>query len=109
MMICGCVTTGKDKNPTSEAKETNDENKIYLNELAKNQEYIQKLEKMNSDYIQENLNLLDELELAIQKEKEETYNEGFEHGKKIATDELIKNGYVIVKLEDLQKLGLWEE
>jgi len=49
------------------------------------------------------------LEMSIQKEKIEEYNKGVIDGKKTAIDELTQNGYVVLKIEDLKKLGLWEE
>jgi len=109
LFLSGCATLGKGEASTYDAKEKIQEQIVHLNYLAKNEEFIQKVDEKLVFRLDGMASLLDELELAIQKEKIEEYNKGVVDGKKAAIDELTQNGYVVLKIEDLKKLGLWEE
>lgn len=108
-LLSGCASLGKGEVSTYDSKEQIKEQIVHLNYLAKNEEFIQKVDEKLVFRLDEIASLLDELELAIQKEKIEEYNKGVLDGKKASIDELIQNGYVVLKIEDLKKLGLWEE
>lgn len=109
--ILGCKTTApiSPKNPNIENKELNAKQQVYLNNLTKNAEYFRKV----NDKIVLNLKfmggLVDELEQAIVREKIQEFNRGVIEGKRVAQQELIEEGYVLLKIEDLKKLGLWKE
>lgn len=109
LFLSGCASLEKGEASTYDAKEQIKEQIVHLNYLAKNTEFIQKVDEKLVFNLDGMANLLDELELAIQKEKIEEYNKGVVDGKKAAIDELTQNGYVVLKIEDLKKLGLWEE
>lgn len=108
-LLSGCASLGKGEASTYDSKEKIKEQIVHLNYLAKNEEFIQKVDEKLVFRLDGMASLLDELELAIQKEKIEEYNKGVADGKKASIDELIQNGYVVLKIEDLKKLGLWEE
>jgi hypothetical protein len=109
MFLSSCATLEKGEASTYDSKEQIKEQIVHLNYLAKNEEFIQKVDEKLVFRLDEMASLLDELELAIQKEKIEEYNKGVIDGKKASIDELIQNGYVVLKIDDLKKLGLWEE
>jgi PBP1b-binding outer membrane lipoprotein LpoB len=109
LFLSGCASLEKGEASTYDAKEQIKEQIVHLNYLAKNEEFIQKVDEKLVFRLDGMASLLDELELAIQKEKIEEYNKGVVDGKKAAIDELIQNGYVVLKIEDLKKYGLWEE
>ena len=109
LFLSGCASLERGEASTYDAKEQIKEQIVHLNYLAKNEEFIQKVDEKLVFRLDGIASLLDELELAIQKEKIEEYNKGVVDGKKVAIDELIQNGYVVLKIEDLKKLGLWEE
>lgn len=109
LFLSGCASLGKGEDSTYDAKEKIQEQIVHLNYLAKNEEFIQKVDEKLVFRLDGMASLLDELELAIQKEKIEEYNKGVVDGKKASIDELIQNGYVVLKIEDLKKYGLWEE
>ncbi len=108
-LLSGCASLEKGEASTYDSKEQIKEQIVHLNYLAKNEEFIQKVDEKLVFRLDGMASLLDELELAIQKEKIEEYNKGVVDGKKAAIDELIQNGYVVLKIEDLKKYGLWEE
>ena len=109
LFLSGCASLGKGEASTYDSKEQIKEQIVHLNYLAKNEEFIQKVDEKLVFRLDGMSSLLDELELAIQKEKIEEYNKGVVEGKKAAIEELIQNGYVVLKIEDLKKYGLWEE
>lgn len=109
LFLSGCASLERGEASTYDSKEQIKEQIVHLNYLAKNEEFIQKVDEKLVFRLDGMANLLDELELAIQKEKIEEYNKGVVDGKKAAIDELIQNGYVVLKIEDLKKYGLWEE
>ncbi len=109
LFLSGCATLEKGEVSTYDAKEKIQEQMVHLNYLAKNEEFIQRVDEKLVFRLDGMASLLDELEMSIQKEKIEEYNKGVIDGKKTAIDELTQNGYVVLKIEDLKKLGLWEE
>ena len=110
ILFTSCVTNGViDNNSTFDAKEANAENKVYLNELVRNEEVAQKIDDKLVIKMDNAIGLLDELDLAIALEKRAEYNRGVVDGKAAAKAELEADGYVIFKKEDLVKLDLWKE
>lgn len=109
LFLSGCASLERGETSTYDSKEQIKEQIVHLNYLAKNEEFIQKVDEKLVFRLDGMSSLLDELELAIQKEKIEEYNKGVVDGKKAAIEELIQNGYVVLKIEDLKKYGFWEE